>query len=106
MQDTAQDLSNAAIELSEDLLYQSCSLSASSWQPSNVLTCAAWTLLAGCLPNQAEALQRKIEAVDLESLSIAKNLQRGANEAPRVPALWPDQLLWQYMLISAKVGAA
>ena len=65
MQDTAQDLCASAIDFAEDLLYQSCRLSAYSWQPSNVLTCAAWTLLAACLPNQAEALQQKIEEVDL-----------------------------------------
>ena len=38
-------------------------------------------------------------------MAAFKHLRRMVNESPLVLALWPDQLLWQYLLVSAKVGA-
>ena len=96
--------SNAGLEVARDLLLQGCRLSSTQWQPGNVLMCAAWTLIAACLPQQPDALQHALQQIDEENLDLALHgLQRCVSQAPPAPALWPDTFLWWYLLIAAKV---
>lgn len=95
----------AGQDVAQDLLLQHCRLSATYWQPGSVLICSAWTLLAANLPPEEEALQQCIQQNDVESLKSALHgLHRCVGQAPRGPALWPDSLLWWYLLIAAKVS--
>lgn len=94
----------AGQEVARELLLQGCRLSCTQWQPGNVLTCAAWTLIAACLPDQGQALDQSLQEVDVENLSLVLHgLQRCVSQAPKSPALWPDTLLWWYLVLSAKV---
>ena len=95
---------SAGQDVARDLLLQGCRLSSTQWQPGNVLTCAAWTLQAACLPTQPDALQHALQSVDVNNLELALHgLQRCVSQAPQTHALWPDTFLWWYLLISAKV---
>lgn len=101
---TIATASNALREVARDLLLQGCRLSSTQWQPGNVLMCAAWTLMAACLPKQPDALQHALQQIDEENLDLALHgLQRCVSQAPPAPALWPDTFLWWYLLIAAKV---
>ena len=91
-------------EVARQLLLQGCRLSATQWQPGNVLACAAWTFLAACLPDQPQALEQTIQDMDVENMDLVLHgLQRCMLQAPKPPALWPDTLVWWYLLLSAKV---
>ena len=93
----------AGKKVANELLVLSCRLSATHWQPSSVLTCAAWTLLAACLPQQT-TLEQSMQQTDLQKLDLTLHaLQRCSLEAPPAPALWPDTTLWWYLLTSAQV---
>ena len=95
----------AGQDVAQDLLLQNCRLSATYWQPGSVLICSAWTLLAANLPPERDALQQCIQQNDVENLKLALHgLHRCVGQAPRGPALWPDSLLWWYLLIAAKVS--
>lgn len=92
-------------EVAQDLLLQDCRLSGTCWQPGSMLTCSAWTLLAASLPAEPEALENIMEQADVNNLNLAlQGLQRCAGQVPMGPALWPDTMLWWYLVISAKVG--
>lgn len=92
------------LDVARDLLLQGCRLSSTQWQPGNVLMCAAWTLIAACLPKKPDALQHALQQIDQENLDLALHgLQRCMFQAPLAPALWPDTFLWWYLLIAAKV---
>lgn len=94
----------AGQQVARDLLLQGCRLSSTHWQPGNVLTCASWTLLAVCSPEQPDALQRTLEQIDIDNLGLAVHgLQRCASQTPKAPALWPDTFVWWYLLMAAKV---
>lgn len=94
----------AGQEVAQELLLQSCRLAGVEWPPGSVLTCAAWTFLAACLPDQPHALGQLLEDVDMENLELVLHgLQYCMEQAPKPPALWPDTLLWYYLLLSAKV---
>ena len=94
----------AGQEVARELLLQGCRLSGTQWQAGNVLTCAAWTFLAACLPDQAQALGQSLQDIDVENLDLVLHgLERCDLEAPKPPALWPDTLVWWYLLLSAKV---
>ena len=94
----------AGQKAARDLLLQGCRLSSTQWQPGNVLVCAAWTFLAAGLPDKADSLNIIMQQVDLENLDLALHaLRRCTTQSPKAPALWPDTLLWWYLLASAKV---
>ena len=106
--DQSPDLSpacKAGQEVAQDLLQQSCRLSATFWQLGNVLICSAWTLIAAALPPEPDALPQAMQRSDLKDLHLASyGLQQVVGQAPECPALWPDRLVWWYMLIAAKVS--
>lgn len=95
----------AGQEVALELLLQSCRLSGTQWQPGNVLACAAWTFLAACLTDQPQTLGQSLEDVDVEKLDVVvlHGLQQCMSQSPKPPALWPDTLLWWYLLLAAKV---
>ena len=101
-------MATAGQEVAHDLLLQGCRLSATHWQPGNVLTCAAWTLLAACLgpPEGPEegGLAEALQQVDVDRLRLAVHgLRHAGLQAPPAPALWSDTFLWWYLLIAAQV---
>lgn len=101
---TAGPACKAGQEVARELLLQSCRIAGVEWPPGSVLTCAAWTFLAACLPDQPQALGQLLEDVDVENLELVLHgLQYCMEQAPKPPALWPDTLLWYYLLLSAKV---
>ena len=101
---TSSPACKAGQEAARELLLQGSRLSSTQWQPGNVLTCAAWTFLAACLPDQPQALDQSLQEIDLENLGLVLHgLQRCTAQAPKAPALWPDTLLWWYLLLAAKV---
>lgn len=101
---TSSPACKAGQEAARELLLQGSRLSSTQWQPGNVLTCAAWTFLAACLPDQPCALDQSLQEIDLENLGLVLHgLQRCLAQAPKLPALWPDTLLWWYLLLAAKV---
>lgn len=104
IESTPSPACKAGQEAARELLLQGSRLSSTQWQPGNVLTCAAWTFTAAWLPDQSHALEQSLQEIDLENLGLVLHgLQRCLAQAPKPPALWPDTILWWYLLLAAKV---
>ena len=107
MQDTAEELHHTALQIVRGVSTMGSQLGATQWHPNDELTCAAWTLLGSCLSDAApDALQQRLQKVDVHCLRfVSQLLERCVDKSPGNSRLWPDSLLWQYLLAAAKVTA-